>query len=166
LDAAVRKTGMLTLLLVVPLLASCGGGGEKRYKVPSSSMEPTIKQGSTVTARTVKAGEYRPADGDLVLIRMPASWGNTGSGQMLIRRVVGVAGESIECCEGTYGGIKRDGTAVDEPYLSKQGAKKPFPLVKVPAGQIYVMEDERGSGNDSAQSGTLPVDAVVGVVKQ
>jgi hypothetical protein len=35
---------------------------------------------------------------------------------------------------------------------------------RVPAGEIYVMEDNRGSGIDSAQKGTLPVDAVVDMV--
>jgi len=147
------------------LLAACGAAGEKHYKVPSAAMEPTIKEGTTVTARTVKSGDYNPADGDLVVVRPPAAWGVTGSGDLLIRRVVGVAGETIECCDGTDGQIKRDGKPADEPYLSPQGQTASFPPVKVPAGEIYVMEDRRGSGNDSAQHGTLPVGTVIGVVE-
>jgi hypothetical protein len=37
--------------------------------------------------------------------------------------------------------------------------------VKVPAGDVYLMEDNRGRSNDSARHGPVPVDAVAGLVK-
>jgi signal peptidase I len=162
----VRKTGLLTLMLILPLLASCGAAdkaaGEKRYKVPNAAMEPTIKQNSAVTSTAVEPGSYKPADGDIVMIKIPANWAESG---MLLLRVVGVPGETIECCDGKHGQLKRNGQWADEPYLSEQGQSAAFDPVKVPAGNVYLMEDNRGRSNDSAQHGPAPVDAVVGVVK-
>jgi signal peptidase I len=161
----VRKTGLLILMLLT--VASCGttgSTGDKRYQVPNVAMEPTLKKGSTATAKTVKPGNYQPVDGDLVVVRPPASWGLTGPGELIIRRVVGVGGETIKYCEGPHGQLTRNGKPLDEPYLSPQGQTYFSDPVKVPAGQIYLMEDNRGMGLDSAAKGTVPVDAVVGVV--
>jgi signal peptidase I len=153
-------------MLILPLLASCGlahaATGEKRYKVPNAAMEPTIKENSTVTTVAVKPGDYRPAGGDIVLLRIPASWGESG---LLLLRVVGIPGETITCCDGTDGQLKRNGQWADEPYLAKGGQTATFDPVKVPAGEVYLMEDNRGRSNDSAQHGPAPVDAVTGLVK-
>jgi hypothetical protein len=60
----------------VPLLAAWGlvhgAAGGKRYHVPSPAMRPTFRQDTTVTAKTLKAGDYRPVDGDVVVLRRPA----------------------------------------------------------------------------------------------
>jgi signal peptidase I len=77
----------------------------------------------------------------------------------------GVPGETVTCCEGTNGQIKRNGQWPAEPYLAKGGQTASFDPVEVPAGEVYLMEDNRGRSNDSAQHGPAPVDAVVGLVK-
>jgi signal peptidase I len=153
------------LILTLSLLASCGvEHGDKRYHVPSPAMEPTFKQDTAVTAKTVKAGGYQPADGDVVIFRVPAGWGLSG-GDLLLRRVVGIPGETIECCGGTHGQLKRNGKWADEPYLSETGQSNSFAKVTVPAGELYVMEDNRGKGADSALKGTIRADSVTGVVE-
>jgi hypothetical protein len=122
-------------------------------------MEPAIRAASSVTARAVKPGDYQPADGDVVVVR-PA--GGLMKGPTICSSGGWSGwGETIECCDGVHGQIKRNG----EPYLADKGESNSFPPVKVPAGQTYVMEDHRGTGNDSALHRTLPVDAVVGRIK-
>ncbi|MEV6843949.1 S26 family signal peptidase [Actinoplanes sp. NPDC051411] len=56
----------------------------------------------------------------------------------------------------------RNGQRTGEPYLAKSGRSAAFDPVKVPAGEVSLMKDNRGSGNDSAQHGPVPVGAVIG----
>jgi hypothetical protein len=74
---------LTSLTLIVPLVAACRlvheAAGEKRYHVPSPAMRPTFRQDTTVTAKTLKAGDYRAADGDVVVLRPPAGWGRLTS---------------------------------------------------------------------------------------
>ncbi|RSM93860.1 signal peptidase I [Streptomyces sp. WAC 01420] len=90
----------------------------------------------------------------------------------LIKRVVGVGGDTIEC-KGT-GPLKVNGKALNEPYVypgntpcSQDDQGGQF-KVKVPEGHIWVMGDHRQNSRDSRynqadeNSGFVPVDKVVG----
>ncbi|WP_146766115.1 signal peptidase I [Micromonospora saelicesensis] len=164
----VRKPALVIGLLVA--LAACASCAEvprnKTYQVGSPSMEPTIAEGSTITAEVLEPGGYQPRRGDIVVFDVPDTWDAEGQDQPRVYRVAAVPGDTISCCD-PQGRIVRNGTAVDEPYLARTGATpaeiQPF---TVPADELYLLGDNRGVANDSAQLGPVPVTNVIGVVKR
>jgi signal peptidase I len=135
-----------------------------------------------------------PHRGEIVVFRGPASWQDTPeftsnppsnpfarffhdagsalgatapSSKDFIKRVIGVAGDHVVCCD-SQGRITVNGHPLDEPYLYP--AAKPSELafdVTVSPGRLWVMGDHR---NDSADSrahqddhlGTIPTTDVIG----
>lgn len=156
------------------------------FWVPSGSMEETLVRNDRILA-------WKPASpqrGDVVVFHDPANWlGDTppasgmggqlqrllvflgimpsASGDDLVKRVIGVGGDTIECCS-PDGKIIRNGVPLDEPYIYPG---EPTDQVKfkvtVPQGRLFVMGDHRSDSADSrfhmeTDQGTVPVDAVVG----
>ncbi|MGC5021320.1 signal peptidase I [Micromonospora sp. DT47] len=164
-----QKTVVL-IGLVVSLTACASPGDDardKRYQANSPTMESTIAEGSTVTAKVVKPGEYQPGTGDVVMFDPPDSYGWNSDGRPRILRVVAVPGDTIACCD-AQDRIIRNGTAQDEPYVNKASKFEPpaaFEPITVPAGELYLLGDYRGVANDSSQNGTVPVENVIGIVK-
>ncbi|MFE9654915.1 signal peptidase I [Micromonospora sp. NPDC006431] len=164
----VRKT--LLLVGLVASLTACGSIGDgarnKRYEVNSPTMETTITEGSVVTAKVVKPGEYQPRTGDIVVFDPPDSYGWNPDGRPRILRVVAVPGDTIACCD-AQGRIIRNGTAQDEPYIKAPpfGPPAAFEPTTVPEGKLYLLGDYREAANDSSHNGPVPVENVIGVVK-
>jgi signal peptidase I len=77
-----------------------------------------------------------------------------------IRRVIGLPGDTVECRDGR---VHRNGTALDEPYLT-DGARTDCEPTTVPADSLYVLGDNRSISTDSRHEGTVPMSAVVGRV--
>ncbi len=61
--------------------------------VPSSSMEPTIRQGSFILADRTAYWSSEPEVGDIIVFRH--------EGKVLVKRVMAIAGESVQ----TYNGV-------------------------------------------------------------
>jgi signal peptidase I len=134
--------------------------------------------------------------GDVVVFRDPANWlpepvsaaqGNvilakakealvfTGvlpnpAKQFLVKRVIGVAGDKIICCD-AKGGLTINGKPTNEPYIF--AGNKPSEMdfnVTVPEGKIWVMGDHRGASADSryhqddVNNGFVPVSRITGRV--
>ena len=161
-----RKTVVLVGLVVS--LTACGSLGDgarnERYRLGSRVMEPTITEGSIVTAEVVKPGEYQPRTGDVVVFDPPDTWDHREGEPPWIFRVVAVPGDTIACCD-AQDRIIRNGTAQDEPYVHDALFQTEFQPVTVPAGELYLLGDYREAANDSSQNGPVPVENVIGVVK-
>ena len=76
----------------------------------------------------------------------------------LVKRVVGVAGDSIEVRDGV---LLRNGQRTYEPYV-REATRYTLPPTTVPAGCIYVLGDNRNVSDDSHVWGPLAVEQVVG----
>ncbi len=148
---------LLGTVVGVTAVRSSGGRYFAEYQ-PSGSMLPTVPIAGSVTAdRTLTA-----VDGDLVVFELTEQGGPAFHS---VRRVLAVAGETIGCPaapDGRCHAWVRDGVVLDEPYTMDL-VRDPFPDLTVPAGQLFVLGDNRGNAVDSAMYGPVPVDAVLGV---
>ena len=160
------------------------------FWVPSGSMEETLIRGDRILVW--KPG-VEPSHGDVIVFKDPADWladpvpvgglrGALGelaafvgilpssSGDDLVKRVIGVGGDTIECCSPS-GQIIRNGEPLDEPYLYPGEPTDQVTFrVEVPEGRLFVMGDHRGDSADSRfhleqDDGTVPVENVVGTAE-
>ena len=154
------------------------------FYIPSESMEPGLVKDDRILVQKVSYwGGGEPKRGDVVVFKDPGGWldaaasaGPTGtvkkamakiglypSGGHLVKRVIGVAGDVIECCD-DQGRILVNGKPLDEDsYVKEQGLKCNGPMPTsgacdidwkagpVPEGRIFVMGDNRGHSADSSQ---------------
>lgn len=169
----------------------------RSFYIPSASMEDTlvINDRILVDEITPRFGEY--SRGDVVVFRDPGGWlpptvrterspflegvewvlslvglAAPDSEDHLIKRVVGVPGDRVVCCN-AIGQTVINGVPVDEtPYLkleSGQSAPLERPYdVTVPPDSLWVLGDNRDRSQDSRYhldqpgGGFVPIDNVVG----
>jgi signal peptidase I len=164
------------------------------FSIPSDSMQNTLQQGDRVLVDKLTPWfGSQPSRGEVVVFHDPDNWlagepttnpnalqtalswiGLMPSAEEkdLIKRVIGVAGDTIEC-KGT-GPLLVNGKALNEPYVypgntpcsvDDQGGQF---KVMVPPGKIWVMGDHRQNSLDSRYhqqdkyQGFVPVGNVVG----
>ena len=120
--------------------------------VRNDSMTPTLHPGNTVVFDRWTA----PARGDVVLFVDREGWSGT-AGTLLVKRVVGVGGDVVVCCEAGSGRLVVNGEPLDEPYAgeARPGGDIPF-RVTVPEGTVWVMGDNRAASADSRLSIAAP----------
>jgi len=166
------------------------------FFVPSGSMRPLLQGGDP--ARTddrilVEKVSYWNGDisrGDVVVFDDSQNWLHAGvepetgllrtgleivglwpTGGHLVKRVIGVSGDTVACCN-AQNRVTVNGVALDESGYLAEGAK-PSEVefsVKIPDDSLWVMGDNRQSSEDSRAhidergGGFVPVDDVVGKV--
>jgi signal peptidase I len=156
--------------------------------VPSESMEPMLVTQDRILVQKVSywAGDVKR--GDVVVFEDPGGWLGPGpelnpvqkvfstiglypAGGHLVKRVIGVGGDRVQCCD-KQGRVSVNGVPLDESeYLMKgaQPSAKEFD-VRVPEDRLWVMGDNRANSEDSRYhqdlrgNGTIPVLNVVGKV--
>nr|WP_245930481.1 signal peptidase I [Allonocardiopsis opalescens] len=165
------------------------------FFIPSQSMENTLLVGDRVLVnkfihhfRDIERGEVivfngtdswdepapaAEAPGDPVsaaLRWVGETFGVVPTGRDYIKRVVGVPGDVVACCD-DQGRVTVNGAALDEEeYLFPGDApsQEPFGPVTVGAGQYWVMGDHRSISYDSRRhqndpgGGTIPEERVLG----
>jgi signal peptidase I len=134
------------------------------YKIPSGSMEPTLHgcPGCTGDRVIVNKWSYRLHDinrGDVVVFSRPPAETDTAI-KDLIKRVIGLPGETVE---GKNSQVYVNGQPLIEPYVNPAcGGTQDFAPRVVPAGDIFVMGDNRCNSSDSRVFGPVDQDLVVG----
>ncbi|WP_370865084.1 signal peptidase I [Nocardioides agariphilus] len=156
------------------------------FYIPSESMEPGLVRNDRILVQKISyelGGS--PQRGDVVVFEDPGDWlppdeaaGPTGtvakamekvglypSGGHLVKRVIGIAGDSIHCCD-PQGRIMVNRVALDEQgYAREDGATCYGPMHDctwdagpVPEGSIFVMGDNRSHSADSSYHLCEPAD--------
>ena len=128
------------------------------FFIPSLSMYPTLDKGDRVLVNKLSYKLHDVHRGDLVVFERPP--GQPASTiKDLIKRVVGLPGESIEARSGV---VYIDGKRISEPYLVDGVTTENLPRQKVPQGEVFVMGDNRGDSADSRVFGPIDEDSIVG----
>ena len=127
------------------------------FYIPSSSMEPTLEVGDRVLVNKLSYDLHDVNRGDLVVFERPD--GSAGDIKDLIKRVIGLPGETVEIRDGS---VLIDGRVLDEPYLADDEVLVEFAPVQVPEDQVFVMGDNRDDSRDSRVFGPITIDSIVG----
>jgi signal peptidase I len=163
------------------------------FYIPSDSMRDTLIVNDRILVQKVSYWfDDQPERGDIVVFKDPGGWlggaavepsgvtkaleffGLYPTGDHLVKRVIGVGGDRVKCCN-EDGRITINGEPLDERgYLMAgmaPGAGNAGTFdVEVPEGELWVMGDNRAESADSRAhqgdpgGGTIPVEDVVGKV--
>lgn len=183
-----RRRWPWVVLIGLLLLVILRGLVVETFTVPSASMSPTLHAGDRIVvwkpgADNLHRGDLIVFDGDGVFSQAPAAPGGlagavrsvgTALGVRVgetdyVKRVIGLPGDHLTV--GSDGVLTVNGAAVNESYLPAGMSSSATPFdIKVPAGRIFVMGDNRIASDDSRShlgdpgGGTVPQDQVIGTV--
>jgi signal peptidase I len=168
----------------------------RSFFIPSASMEQTLVIDDRVIVNELVPDMMPLERGDVVVFRDPGGWlpamvpaplnpvlaatewtlslfglASPDSNDHLIKRVIGLPGDKIECCSAT-GEMTINGVPISEPYIVLPGGETRASgidfSVTVPEGSLWVMGDNRYNSKDSRYNtdqpggGFVPIDYVVG----
>ena len=147
------------------------------YRVPSGSMEPNVHVGDHILVSKAAYGlrlplteTYllhfaRPARGDVVVIEPPDAQSRHATDSevvsaVLLKRVVAVEGDLVEVRDGH---VRIDGKTATEATLSLDfGGGPDLGPVRVPAGKVLLLGDNRGNSRDGRTFGFVDREHVLG----
>ncbi len=175
------------------------------FYIPSGSMKPGLVINDRIMVQKVSYwGDDSPDRGEVVVFEDPGEWlegeppaptnnltkllakiGLFPTGGHLVKRVIGVGGDTVHCCDDD-GRLEINGLAIDESeFIAPQDdCDGPMPsscsrdwTVEVPDGELFVMGDNRSASADSSarlcrknerrcdpDDAFVPVELVVGKV--
>ena len=148
-----RRPSVLTVAIaVVVLLVVVKVFVAEPFRIPSQSMAPTLRPGDQTLVN--KLSGKTPHRGDLVAFHAPRT------GEILLKRVVAVGGDTVGLEDGV---LVVDGRKVREPYADPDAIDSVyFGPVRVRAGTVFVMGDNRANSDDSRDFGAVPTDRIIG----
>jgi len=154
-----------------------GNTSTEVFSTPSGAMEPTIKVGARVVVDESAYADHPVQRGDIIVFRRPADKDCGGAPVAdLLKRVIGLPGETISLTKGSKGYVVINGKRLDETWLpaSVQGETFPGPAgtpynlatsYRIPAGDYFALGDNRTDSCDSRYWGPIPKSLVVGKVE-
>ncbi len=160
--ASVTRTGLewlaivaaaLLAALIIKLLLF------QAFVIPSLSMEPTLDVRDRVLVNKLSYRLHDIARGDVIVFERPPAAIRADDDSDLIKRVIGLPGETIEARGGR---VLIDGEPLTEPWLASEVRTADFGPVSVPPGQLFVLGDNRSNSADSRFIGTIDEDLVIG----
>jgi signal peptidase I len=164
------------LIVVVALVAALliKAFAVQAFFIPSASMQPTLFPGDRVLVNKLSYDLHKVNIGDVIVFRRPPADTSSDVGD-LIKRVVALPGQTIYVANCR---VYVDGKVLSQPYLPKgwqdPGSEYCTTWVDgpstvnlhnpytVPAGDYFVMGDNRMDSDDSRYWGPLPGRYIVG----
>lgn len=163
------------------------------FYVPSGSMENTLQVNDRIVVSKISTRITGIHRGDVVVFHDPSSWlgrdpqpnpygtklGHllqligvvpSNSGNDLVKRVIGVGGDTVQCCDAKGRILVNGEPLLNETYIKPGSRTDQVQFnVLVPEGSVFVMGDNRGNSQDSRfhlnlNNGMVPLEDVVGRV--
>jgi signal peptidase I len=144
------------------------------YRIPSSSMEPTLHCARPAAGCQAGLSDrvlanrfiYRfrdPRRGDIVVFRAPPAAARLcQGGGIYVKRLIGLPGDRVA---ERAGSVVVNGRVLHEPYVTPADRdSRTSTFGRVPAGQYFFMGDNRTASCDSRMWGTVPRANLVGPV--
>lgn len=142
-----------TILLALLLTLVINTFVARAWVVEGPSMQPNLYYGERVMIEKVTYHLFHgPRRGDVVVVNMP------DSDEPLIKRVVALAGETIEM-RGEQ--VYIDGEPLEEPWV-EYAARQDYPPTTVPPLHVFIMGDNRPNSSDSRAFGPVRLDQIEG----
>lgn len=188
-DEAKSKTNSIVELIVIVLVAiglalAIQAFIVKPYRIPSGSMEPTLKIGQRVLVNRAGMRFNGPHVGEIVVFHPPKDAEQQVCGPAphmvtpggaacdapepeeasvnFIKRIVAGPGDTIYVKEGhAYVNGKRESDSYIDPCGGASECNFPTPI-KIPAGHWFMMGDNRGESDDSRFWGPVPTSWIIG----
>ncbi len=136
------------------------------FQVQQVSMMNTIQDGQFVLVDRLTPRFDPYHRGDIVVFTPPQAIAETPNRQPFIKRVIGVAGDTVELRDGA---VYVNGIALDEPYVFEVDGEPQATTPEdgqsswtIAAGELFVMGDHRQRSADSRVFGTIPIGNVIG----
>jgi signal peptidase I len=185
-----RANSIVELVVIVLVAVGLALGIQaflvKPYRIPSGSMEPTLKVGQRVLVNRIGMHLNGPHLGEIVVFHPPrdartepalcgpvahrVSEGGAAcdspvpaeSSENFIKRIVAGPGDVIYIREGhVYRNGKRESDSYIRPCGGAPECSFPTPI-RIPAGHWFMMGDNRGESDDSRFWGPVPTGWIIG----
>lgn len=141
------------------------------FYVPSGSMTPTLLIGDRILVDKLPFISHHIRRGDIIVFRRVAADVEQPKDSDLVKRVIGLPGETISSRGDT---VLIDGRPLAEPWLPDLkklstgfGCYSPdlnIPKTVIPANSFYVLGDCRANSMDSRIWGPVPASHIIGKV--
>jgi signal peptidase I len=143
------------------------------FSIPSGSMEPTLQIGDRIVVNKLSYDLHGVNRTNIVVFITPPYVDCAGPPVAdLVKRVIGLPGEIISLHDGN---VYINGRLLPEPFLPPDVRHDTYPgpgtnayalshPYRIPAGDVYVMGDNRPNSCDSRYWGPIPESAIVGKV--
>jgi signal peptidase I len=155
-----------TILVAVVLTVVIRTFALETFWIPSASMTPTLAVYDRVVVQKAFFSWHDVHEGDIVVFGHPPLDDCPGPPGDLVKRVIALPGQTIYSSAGR---VYVDGRRLAEPYLPKNDplgppiASEQHPF-RVPAGEFYMLGDDRADSCDSRYWGPVKGSTMVGKV--
>jgi signal peptidase I len=165
---------LVTILGAIAIVLAIKAWVVNPYRIPSSSMEPTLHCARPDTGCEARFSDrvlacrfcYRiwaPKRGDIIVFHTPPLADvRCGAGGTFVKRLIGLPGDTWE---ERAGYVYINGKKLDEPYVKPDRRDtRTISPIKIKPGNYFMMGDNRSSSCDSRAWGTVPRKNLIGKV--
>ena len=166
---------VVTLVGAVAIVLALKAWVVNPYRIPSSSMEPTLHCARSQvdngceadTSDRVLANRFifhlrKPERGEIVVFKVPpkaATQCNVAAGDTFVKRLIGLPGDTVSIRDGR---VFINGTRIEEDYARIEPTENDsFNLLE---GEYFMMGDNRPNSCDSRVWGPVDREALIGPV--
>ena len=169
-----RMVGIVLVAWLLPILIGAIPAfslrtfvAESRF-IPSGAMQPTLEVDDRLLIDKLSYRIDKPQRGDIVVFMPTEELQRQEFNDAFIKRVVGLPGDTVVVKEGK---VFVDGQPLDEPYILEapdyewRAEDLNLPAV-IPAGEYFMLGDNRNNSYDSHYWGYVPREKFVGKATQ